>query len=85
MAVELLHVKLGPLPQSTPNDGAALLMNFEHVFLRGLAVKTEDALKDHGDVAHEVNRIVVDYNLPGQIDLLLFLRLLLDDWRFGGR
>src|SRR5262249_10705969 len=41
-----------------------------------LARIAEDPLKDHGDVAHQIHRIIVDHYLPGKIEILLRARFL---------
>lgn len=76
--MELLDVKLGPLPHSAPHDGAAQLMDLQHVALRLFFCKSEDLLENHRHVAHQIDRIIVDNDLPGEIEFFRSASLLLD-------
>ena len=53
-------------------------MHFEHVLLCFLARETEDALKDHGDVGHEIDRVVMHHYLPWKIEFFFLFGLLFD-------
>ncbi|MDB6148070.1 MAG: hypothetical protein JWO45_1734 [Spartobacteria bacterium] len=74
--MQLLHIQFGPLPHSAPQNGATVMMHFEHMLFRFLSRVTENALKNHGDVGHQIDRIIVDDDLPRQIDILLRFNLL---------
>ena len=63
-ALKFMNVGLRFLAIACPEDGSAQFMNLEHVFLSGRSIKTEDAAKDHHDVAHEVDRIVPNNDQP---------------------
>ena len=76
--MELLNVKLRAFPHSAPKDRSALLMNLEHVLFRLLPRKSKNFLEDHRNVTHQVNRVIVHYDLPGKIELLGRASLLLD-------
>lgn len=77
--MQLLNVKFCAFAQPAPDDRAALLMNLEHVLLRFFTGESEDFLKDHRHITHQIDRVVMHNDLPGKIDLLLLARLLLDD------
>lgn len=76
--MQLLDVKFGAFPHAAPEDGAALLMHFEHVLFRFFPGITKDALKDHCDIGHQIDGIVVHDNQPGKINVLFRLRFLLN-------
>ena len=77
--MELLDVKLRAFPHPAPEDGPSLLMDFEHVPFRVFLRETEHLLENHGHVTHQVDRIVVNDDLPGQIEFLGRASFLLDD------
>ena len=56
--LELVDVKLGLLHALADEDALALLMDFEHVFLRLRMVPAEHLLEDVGDVFHKIDGII---------------------------
>lgn len=80
-AVEGLDVDFGLFAFAGPDAGAALVVDFEHVFAGALGAIAEDPAEDHGDVGHEVDRVVEDDDMPdrGLVGLSLLLRCGLGD------
>lgn len=76
--MELLDVEFGTFPHPAPKNRPAELMHLEHMLLRFFARQTKDLLENHRDIAHQVNRIVVHDDLPGEIDFFRGASLLLD-------
>lgn len=76
--MQLLDVEFSAFPHAAPQNGAALLMNFQHVFFGLLARKAENPLKNHGDVRHQIDGIVMHDDLPRKIEFLGGASLLLD-------
>jgi hypothetical protein len=68
--VQLLHEQFGALSHAAPQNRAPLAMHFEHVHLRFFARIAKDLLERHRDVTHQVHRIVMHDDLPGQIEAL---------------
>jgi len=62
--MEHLDVGLGLFACAAPHNASALLMHFEHVFGGPFLGKAEDDLKYVSDVTHEVDRIIVDDDVP---------------------
>ncbi len=58
--MELLDIEFGLLSRAGPHEGAAFMVDFEHVALGFLFGKPEDAAEDERDVAHEIHRVVVN-------------------------
>ena len=83
--MQLLHVKLGSFPHSAPQNRATFVMDFEHVTFRLFARITKNALKNHRHVSHQIHRIVVDDDLPRDIEFFFIARLCFPDWRFHCR
>ncbi|MEY2439726.1 MAG: hypothetical protein QOI34_1111 [Verrucomicrobiota bacterium] len=69
--MQLLHIQFGPFPHPGPQNGTSVMMHFEHMFFRFLPGVTENALKNHGYVGHQIDGVIVDDDLPGQIETLL--------------
>ena len=76
--MELLDVKLGAFPHSAPEDGTAQLMDFQHVHFRLFLRKSEDFLENHRHVTHQIDRIIMDDDLPGEIEFFRGASFLLD-------
>ena len=74
--MQLLHIKLGRLSHTGPQDGTSLLMHFQHMSFRFLPRIAKNPLKNHGDVAHQIDGIIVDDYLPGKIDIFFRTRFL---------
>ena len=72
--MELLHVEFGLFAAAGPNDRAAFVVDFEHVLLRFVFGKSEDFSKDQSDVAHEVDRVVVNDDMPRDVQAGLLAR-----------
>ena len=53
-------------------------MHFQHVFLRFVARIPEDTLKNHRYVAHQIDRIIVNHDLPRYIERFFLTCFLLD-------
>jgi hypothetical protein len=68
--VKLLDVELSSFAHTAPKNRAAFLMHLQHVTLRLFPRITEDALKHHRHVSHEINGIVVHYDLPWHLQFL---------------
>ena len=83
--MKLLHVKLRAFADSAPQNRTAFLMDFEHVTFRLFPRVTKNSLKNHRHVRHQIHRIVVNDDLPRDIELFLFARVCLPDWRFHCR
>jgi len=83
VGVELLDVEFGGFAWSGPDDRASLVMNLQHVLVGALAGVAEDAHEDENDVAHEVDGVIVDDNIPNRI-VVDFLGGFLF-WERGGR
>src|SRR5205823_2901690 len=58
------NIGLRLLPQSAPDDRAALLMHLQHLLAGGLLVEAEDFFEDHHDIRHQVDRVVQDDDPP---------------------
>ena len=80
--MELLDVKLGPLPHSAPDDGSAQLMDLKHVQFRLFFRKPEDFLENHRHVTHQIDRIIVNDDLPGEIEFFRSPSFLFNGWVF---
>lgn len=76
--MELLDVKLGPLSHSAPEDRAAELMDLQHMPLRLFFCKPEDLLENHRHVTHQIDWIIVNDDLPGEVEFFRSASLLLD-------
>ena len=72
--MQLLHIKFRSFPHAAPLNRTSFLMHFQHVPLRFVARITEDALKNHGYIAHQVYRVVVNHHVPRQIERLFCAR-----------
>ena len=63
--MKLQHIKLGLFPSSSPDNGTALVMNFQHMPPGFVFGKSQNFSEYVCDVAHEVHGIVVNDNIPG--------------------
>jgi hypothetical protein len=79
IAVQLLDVKLGALAHSAPKDGTAQLMDFKHVQLGFFFRQSKDLLENHRHVTHQVDRVIVNDDLPGEIEFLRRASFLFDN------
>src|SRR5947208_2153396 len=84
VSVELRDIKLRPLTHAAPQDRANLLMDLEHVTFGFFARITEHTLKNHCDVGHQIYRIVMHHDLPGQVQFVFFPGLRFMSWSFNG-
>jgi len=66
--VKLVDVVFGLFAATRLDEGAAFLVDFEHVQLGLLAGVTEDALEYHGDVTHEVDGVIEDNDVPRRVE-----------------
>ena len=82
--MQLLHEQLGPLAHTAPQNRLSLTMHLEHVHLRFFLWVAEDFLENHRDVGHQIDRVIVDYDLPGQIQILLRFSFLFNGWLTDG-
>src|SRR5438552_5010807 len=78
ITVQLLHIKLGGLAHAAPQNRSPVMMHFQHVSLCFLARIAEDPLENHGHIAHQIYRIVVDHHLPRKIELFFQTRFFFD-------
>ncbi len=76
--MQLLDVKLGSFPHATPQDGPSKLVDLQHVLLRIFFRQAEDFLENHRDITHQVHRVIVNDDLPGNIEFFGGTRFLLD-------
>jgi hypothetical protein len=76
--MQLLHIKLRRLSHSAPQNRAPVVMHFQHVSLCFFARIAEDPLENHGHIAHQIHRIVMDYYLPRKIEIFFRTRLFFD-------
>ena len=53
-------------------------MDLKHVLLRLFPRKAKHLLEDHRDVGHEVDRVIVHDDLPGEVEFFGRASLLLD-------
>jgi hypothetical protein len=67
-SVELFDEEFGAFLGASPDDGAAELVDFEHVFFRARFREAEDFLKNLGDVGHEIDGVVVDDDIPRETE-----------------
>ena len=82
MTVELLHIKLSAFADAAPQNRAPFLMHFQHMMFSLFARITEHALEHHRHVTHQINRIVVDDDLPRNVEFVFTARFLFPDRRF---
>ena len=78
--MQLLHVKLRPLAHAAPQDRASVMVDLQHMSFRFLARIAENALENHGHVAHQIDRIIVHDHLPWKVKVFFRTRLFLDRW-----
>src|SRR5882724_2683658 len=78
VTMQLLHIQLGPLAHSAPQNRPAFLMHFQHMPLCFFAWITENPLENHRHVTHQVHRIIVHHHLPRNIELVFRTRFLFD-------
>jgi len=72
--VELLNVEFGLFSGAGPHEGAAIIVDLEHVTLGLLFGKPKNAAEDERDVAHEIHRVVVNDHRPDGIEVILVFR-----------
>ena len=65
----MLDIQLGLLAGAAPDDRASAFVDFHHVAFGFFAGKSKDSAEDHGDIAHEVHRVVVNHNIPDGIEI----------------
>ena len=82
--MQLLHIKFGGLAHAGPKDRASFVVDFQHVSFGFFARVTKDALEDHCDVAHQIYRVIVDDDVPGNLQFLLGTRFFFDGGRASG-
>ena len=71
--MELVDVMLGLLVAARPDEGAAAVVDLEHQRL-GLGARiTEHAHEYHRHVAHKIDRVIVDDDIPRGRELVLRL------------
>lgn len=67
MRLELLDVELGLFTLAGPYDRAPLLMDLHHEDGCLLFIITKNFHQDPGHVSHEIDRIIVDHDIPRQL------------------
>ena len=73
VGVELVDVMLGLFAAAGPDEGPAFAVDFEHVAFGAFARVAEDAHEHHRDVAHEVDGIVENDDIPRRFEFRLGL------------
>lgn len=82
--MKLLDVKFCPFANAAPQYGSALVVHFQHMAFGFFAGITKHPLEHHGDVGHEVDRIVMDNHLPRHIQFVFVPGLCFPCWSFNG-
>ena len=67
--MELFDEEFGAFLGASPDDGAAELVDFEHMFFGARFGEAEDFLEDLGDVGHEIDGVVVDDDIPRETEI----------------
>lgn len=75
--MQLLDVKFGPFPHAAPQDGTSELVDLQHVLLGIFFRQAKDLLENHRDITHQVYRIIVNDDLPRDVELFGGTRFLL--------
>lgn len=75
MGVELLGVEFGFFLISGPEDRAPFGVHLPHVLFGFLFGELEDDFKDVGDIAHEVDGVVMDHDMPYWVERVVSLVL----------
>ena len=68
-----MDVVLGLFAATRPDERPTFVVDFEHVMLGAFAWVAEHALENHRDVAHEIDGIVVDDDVPRRGELIVRL------------
>lgn len=66
--MELLDVALSTFTTAAPDYGASFLVHFQHVLGGFFLGKAKDHAEDHGHIAHEIHRVVMDNNIPRMVE-----------------
>lgn len=77
MFLQLFDIELGLFAPAGPNDAFSLLVDVEHHLFGFFAAVAKNAADHHGDVGHEIDRIVMHNHMPWLVEAGAFL--LLDD------
>ena len=75
MGVQLLHIEFPLFTSSAPDDRSPLCVNLHHVLLSPFARPAKDTAKHHRHIAHEIYRVIMHNNEPGEIKGFLPLSL----------
>ena len=65
--MELLDIELGLFTATAPDNRPSLVVDLKHVQFRPFGWKTEDSTENESYVAHQVDRVIVDDNIPRRI------------------
>lgn len=73
--LELFDVQLRLLAGPGPDDAFSFLMDIQHHLFRALAAVSENAPDDHGDVGHQIDRVIENDDMPRLVEVGAFLLL----------
>ena len=79
--MQLLDVEFRLFARAGPDDRSAKIMNLKHMLFCPLVRKAEDAAENKRHIAHQINRVVMDNNVPRRIKRCLLARF---SFRFLG-
>lgn len=68
MRLHLLDEELGFFPLAGPHDRAALAVDLHHQDLGFFLVVAKNFHEYESDVGHEVDRIIVDHDVPRNVE-----------------
>ncbi len=68
VVVEQVDEVFGFFAVASPEDGTPASVDFHHVFFRLFFGVSEHAAEGHGDIAHQVDGVVVDDDIPDAIE-----------------
>ena len=77
--MELLHIKLRALSHPAPQNRSPFVMHLQHMTFSFFARVPKHPLEYHRYITHQVYRIVMNNDLPRQIDFLRRAGFLFDD------
>jgi hypothetical protein len=65
--MKLLDVEFRPLAGTAPNNGTAFLVDFHHMTPGFFPGVTKDQAEHMCDITHKIHGVIVDDNIPRQI------------------